>query len=129
MAAGDRDSGHYQCQALTSYSNTPGLIAPAVYSERTLIIVTGKGGREGEGGRGREGGREGGIQVAHNWVYCSTGYCIRLYLYFCFIFPDSPVQPSVTNVSSTHSTVLEVKWVYFGYGDNVESYRIEIQVL
>lgn len=80
MAAGDRDSGHYQCQALTSYSNTPGLIAPAVYSERTSIIVT-----------------------------------------------DSPVQPSVTNVSSTHSTVLEVKWVYFGYGDNVESYRIEIQ--
>ena len=59
-----------------------------------------------------------------------TGSSIFVYTctYFCFIFSDAPVQPSVTNVSSLHSTVLEVKWIYNGFGGNVESYRIEIQV-
>ncbi|XP_011406589.2 PREDICTED: contactin-5-like [Amphimedon queenslandica] len=80
MAAGSNDLGHYQCQALTSYINTPFLTAPVVYSERTSIIVT-----------------------------------------------NFPVKPSVTNVSSSYPTVLEVKWIYDGYDYNVESYRIEIQ--
>lgn len=41
---------------------------------------------------------------------------------------DAPIKPSVTGVSSVSPTVLEVTWIYDGFINNVDEFRLEIQV-